>query len=109
MLTYFFKRSILYYSKRETGWNEIKVTIVTCISNLGKTIDARNEVDTAVPKLKSSGLAIALVVIITPVIVGSILPATVVAELELNSVIPPPDTVEEGCKSLIPPTSAIHA
>ena len=26
---------------------------------------------------------------------GSILPATVVAELELNSVIPPPDTIEE--------------
>ena len=26
---------------------------------------------------------------------GSILTATVVAELELNSVIPPPDTVEE--------------
>ena len=43
VLTYFFKRSILYYSKRETGWNEIKVTIVTCISNLGKSANARKK------------------------------------------------------------------
>jgi len=28
--------------------DEIKVTIVTCISNLGKSVDAGNEVDTAV-------------------------------------------------------------
>ena len=41
--------------------DEIKVTIVTCISNLGKTADAGNEVDTAVLELKSSGLAVALV------------------------------------------------
>jgi len=41
--------------------DEIKVTIVTCISNLGKSIDAGNEVDTAVLELKRSGLAIALV------------------------------------------------
>ena len=75
--------------------NEIKVTIVTCISNLGKSIDAGNEVDTAVLSLKSLKLAIALVVIITSVVIGSILPPRVVAELELNSVIPPPDTVEE--------------
>ena len=33
--------------------------------------------------------------IITPVVIGSILTASVVAELELNSVNPPPDTVEE--------------
>jgi hypothetical protein len=75
--------------------NEIKVTIVTCISNLGKSIDAGNEVDTAVLKLKCLKLAIALVVIITSVVIGSILPPRVVAELELNSVIPPPDIVEE--------------
>ena len=35
---------------------------------------------------------IALVVIITSVVIGSILPPRVVAELELNSVKPPPDT-----------------
>ena len=75
--------------------DEIEVTIVTCISNLGKTIVAGNEVDTAVSKLKSLELTIALVMIITSVVIGSILPASVVAELELNSVIPPPDTVEE--------------
>ncbi len=80
--------------------NEIKVTIVTYISNLGKSIDAGNEVDTAVLSLKSLKLAIALVVIITSVVIGSILPPRVVAELELNSVIPPPDTVEEDKKLL---------
>ena len=37
----------------------------------------------------------ALVMVTTSVITGSILPATVVAELELNSTNPPPDTVEE--------------
>ena len=37
----------------------------------------------------------ALVVITTSVVIGSILPPRVVAELELNSVNPPPDTVEE--------------
>ena len=37
----------------------------------------------------------ALVVIITPVVIGSLLPSQVVAELELNSLNPPPDTVEE--------------
>ncbi len=78
--------------------DEIKVTIVTYISNLDKTIDAGNEVDTAVPKLKNNGLAIALVMIITSVVIGSILPPRVVAELELNSVKPPPDTVEEDSK-----------
>ena len=41
--------------------DEIKVTIVTSISNLGKSADAGNEVDTAVLELKSSGLAVALV------------------------------------------------
>jgi len=35
------------------------------------------------------------VMIITSVVIGSILPATVVAELELDSVNPPPDIVEE--------------
>jgi hypothetical protein len=75
--------------------DEIKVTIVTCISNLGKSIDAGNEVDTAVLKLKSLRLAIALVVISTSVLIGSFLPPRVDAELELNSVNPPPDTVEE--------------
>ena len=33
---------------------------------------------------------------------GSFLPATVVAELELNSVIPPPDTIEEEKEKRIP-------
>ena len=47
--------------------------------------------------------------VITSVIPGSSLPATVVAELELNSVMPPPDTDEEERKSLIPPASAVHA
>ena len=37
----------------------------------------------------------ALVMIITPVVIGSLLPSKVVAELELNSLNPPPDTVEE--------------
>ena len=54
--------------------DEIKVTIVTCISNLGKTIVAGNEVDTAVPMLKCLGLTIALVVVSTSVLTGSILP-----------------------------------
>ena len=91
--------------------DEIKVTIVTCISNLGKSIDAGNEVDTASPGLKSIGLTIALVVTSTTVLAGSILPLRVVAELELNSVIPPPDIVEEDQISLraIFQTSAIHA
>jgi len=75
--------------------NEIKVRILTYISNLDKTTDAGNEVDTAVPRNKKLGLTVALVMIITPVVIGSILPPRVVAELELDSVIPPPDTVEE--------------
>ena len=37
--------------------DEIKVTIVTYISNLGKTIDAGNEVDTAVIEIKSLGIS----------------------------------------------------
>jgi hypothetical protein len=37
----------------------------------------------------------ALVMIITPVVIGSLLPSKVVAELELDSINPPPDTVEE--------------
>ena len=37
----------------------------------------------------------ALVMIITSVLIGSLLPVPVVAELELNSIIPPPDIVEE--------------
>ena len=41
----------------------------------------------------------ALVMIITSVMIGSILPPRVVAELELNSVKPPPDTVEEENKN----------
>ena len=89
--------------------DEIKVTIVTCISNLGKSIDAGNEVDTAVPMLKSLGLAIVPVMVITSVVPGSVLPSQVVAELELNSVMPPPDTDEEESKSLIPPASAVLA
>ena len=78
--------------------DEIKVTIVTYISNLGKSIDAGNEVNTAVPELKSLGLAIALVVIITRVVIGSVLPATVAVELELDNVSPPPDKDEEDEK-----------
>ena len=42
----------------------------------------------------------ALVVIARLLVIGSILPATVVAELELNSVNPPPDTVEEEHKQI---------
>ena len=85
--------------------DEIKVTIVTCISNLGKSIDAGNEVDTAFPRLKSPGSTIALVMVSTSVLTGSFLPPRVVTELELNSVSPPPDIVEEESKeeiSLIP-------
>ena len=52
---------------------------------------------------------IALVMIIISVIIGSILPVTVVAELEFDSVIPPPDIVEEDCLSSIPQAPAIHA
>jgi hypothetical protein len=89
--------------------DEIKVTIVTYISNLDKSIDAGNEVDTAVPMLKSLGLAIVPVMVITSVIPGSILPPRVVAELELNSVIPPPDIDEEESKRSIPPASAVLA
>jgi hypothetical protein len=74
---------------------EIKITIVICISKPGQTIDAGNEVDTASPRLKSTGLMIALVVASASVLAGSFLPVTVVAEFELDSVIPPPDTVEE--------------
>jgi hypothetical protein len=47
--------------------------------------------------------------VITSVVPGSILPVTVVAELELNSVMPPPDTVEEESKRSIPPASAVQA
>ena len=75
--------------------NEIQVRILTYISNLDKTTDAGNEVDTAVLGIKKPRLTVALVMIITPVVIGSILPPRVVAELELDSVIPPPDTVEE--------------
>ena len=42
--------------------------------NLGQSIDAGNEVDTAVLELKSSRLAIALVMVNTSVLTGSILP-----------------------------------
>jgi hypothetical protein len=40
----------------------------------------------------------ALVMVTTSVITGSILPATVVAELELDSINPPPETHEEDKK-----------
>ena len=53
---------------------EIKVTIVTCISNLGKTIDVRHEVDTAVPNLKFFGLTIALVEMFFGIFQGTDLP-----------------------------------
>ena len=52
---------------------------------------------------------IALVVIITSVVIGLLLPPRVVAEFEFDSVIPPPDTVEEDRLSSIPQASTIHA
>ena len=88
-------KSIIILVHRVKPVNEIQVRILTYISNLDKTTDAGNEVDTAVPRIKTLGLTVALVMIITPVVIGSILPPRVVAELELDSVIPPPDTVEE--------------
>ena len=75
--------------------DEIKVTIVTCISNLGKTASAKTEVDTAVLRLKTPRLKAALVRMILRSHSGCFLPVTVVAELELNSVIPPPDMILE--------------
>ena len=42
---------------------------------------------------------VALVMVDSSESSGSFLPATVVAELELNSVIPPPDTIEEEKKN----------
>ena len=42
--------------------DEIKVTIVTYISNLGKTASAEEEVDTAEFRVKSLELKVALVV-----------------------------------------------
>ena len=91
-----FDKSIIVHVRRVKPLNEMKVRILTYISNLDKTTDAGNEIDTAVPRIKKSlGLTVALVMIITPVVIGSILPPRVVAELELDSVIPPPDTVEE--------------
>lgn len=94
-MQYIFDKSIIVHVRRVKPLNEIKVRILTCISNLDKTTDAGNEVDTAVPRIKKLWLTVALVMIITPVVIGSILPPRVVAELELDSVIPPPDTVEE--------------
>ena len=52
---------------------------------------------------------IALVVIITSVVIGSILPPRVAASLEFESIRPPPDTVEEDCLRLIPLASTNHA
>ena len=93
---FIFHKSIIILVHQVKLVNEIQVRILTYISNLDKTTDAGNEVDTAVPRIKKSlGLTVALVMIITPVVIGSILPPRVVAELELDSVIPPPDTVEE--------------
>ena len=45
---------------------------------------------------------VALVMVDSSESSGSFLPATVVAELELNSVIPPPDTIEEEKEKRIP-------
>ena len=95
MLAQIFKKAHTILIRTGNGADEIKITIVICISNLGKTIDAGNEVDTAVSELKSLELTIALVVVTILLITGSFLPPRVVAELELNSVIPPPDIVEE--------------
>ena len=78
--------------------DEIKIAIAICISNLGKTIDASNEVDTAFPRSNHLRLTIALVRSAPRSSPRSLLPATVVAELELNSVNPPPDTIEEENK-----------
>ena len=89
--------------------DEIKVTIVTCISNLGKTTDAGNEVDTAFPSLKRLGSTVALVMVSASALTGSILPPRVVAELELNSVNPPPDTVEEDRGEFNTSLKTIHA
>ena len=53
---------------------------------------------------------IALVMIITSVVIGSILPVPVVAELELNSIIPPPDIVkEENVERFLSPISLRRA
>ena len=92
---FIFYKSIIIIVHQVKLVNEIQVRILTYISNLDKTTDAGNEVDTAVPRIKTLGLTVALVMIITPVVIGSIPPPRVVAELELDSVIPPPDTVEE--------------
>ena len=75
--------------------DEIKVTIVTCISNLGKTVTVRTKLTQRTSESKPSDLMTALVMIITPVVIGSLLPPRVVTELELNSINPLPDTVEE--------------
>ena len=78
--------------------DEIKVTIVTYISNLGKTVTVGTKLTQRIPELKPSELMTALVMVTTSVITGSILPATVVAELELDSINPPPETHEEDKK-----------
>ena len=52
----------------------------------------------------------ALVMISTSVLIGSLLPVPVVAELELNSIIPPPDIVEEeNVERFLSPTSLRRA
>jgi hypothetical protein len=89
--------------------DEIKVTIVTSISNLGKTIDAGNEVDTAVPEIKELEISDCTSRQVFRDLLGSILPVTVAAELEFDSVSPPPDTVEEDSVSSIPTAPIVHA
>jgi len=65
-----FDKSIIVHVRRVKPLNEIKVRILTCISNLDKTTDAGHEVDTAVPRIKTLGLTVALVMFITPVVIG---------------------------------------
>ena len=51
-MQYYFDKRIIVHVRRVKPLNEMKVRILTYISNLDKTTDAGNEIDTAVPRIK---------------------------------------------------------
>jgi hypothetical protein len=76
--------------------DEIKVTIVTYISNLGKTVTVGMKLTQRISESKTFRINDCTSCDYHfDVIIGSFLPPRVVAELELNSINPPPDIVEE--------------
>ena len=99
-MQYVFDRSIIFTVQRVKLLNEISISRDINISNLGQTTNAETKLTRRSSDQTKSLVNGCSSQIVLRIYQGSILTASVVAELELNSVIPPPDTVEEEKQSL---------